>query len=202
MFWNGKTQEEKLMDRQLVHQREQNREANSAAMVDPSDQTYLYQKEQIQDLTRWQQDLEDDVEALRHDLMNERRTKDGWGLAYQDAKPLMTDEGTSKIISFIKRYLSRNLIMSNLDEYIITRIMRGLVTDITIHIAMNYKQYQLDVTDRSLVVRMIKDSIEPTLYRSFNNGERNYLNTINKRIETTNLSEREQKKATGFFGGI
>lgn len=201
MFWNNKTQEERLMDKQLAINTSDNRERNVVAMVDPSDQTYLYQKEQTQDLTRWQQDLDDDVERLRHDFQNEVLTDKGYVKAYEGATALMTQEGTSKLIGFIKRYLTRNLIMSNLDEFIITRIMRGLVIDITIHLAMNWQQYKLDETDRSLVVRMIKDSIEPTLYRSYRNGERNYLNTINKRIETNNFSEKDQGRVKALWGG-
>jgi hypothetical protein len=208
-----KNEEERMMDKQMAFQRELSREQNAISTVDPNDAPYLAQREGMQDLTRWQQDLDDDINYLKYDFKNMIKTDDGWKhmtkmiyvrdsngqLIEKEVKlnPIMNDEGIYRVISVVKRYLTRNLMMSNYSEIIICRIMRGLVQDLVIHLGLNWRKYEMNYSDLSLVVRMVKDSVEPTLYRCLNNGERRYLNTINKRIETMNLSDQEKKKS-GF----
>lgn len=219
-MFGRQNQEERFRKQEMAFQKGLTREQNASQMVDPNDAPYLYQKEVMQDLTRWQQDLDSDVERLSYDFKNMYEDENGkWVQTKQTiyekdkdgilkpktvySKPMMNDHGIYRVISLTKRYLTRNLMMSNLSEEIICRIMKGIVIDLVIHISFNWQRYEMDFSDLSIVVRMIKDSIEPTLYRCWNDGERKYLNTINKRIETMNMSAEEQKKGVlaGVFGG-
>lgn len=179
-----------------------------------NDNTFLHMKEERQDLTRWQQDLEDSISELKHSLMNQVQTDKGWqteteirehadGKYYQvPMRPMVNAIGTYKLISVVKRYLNRNFMMSNLDEETIYRILRRLRTDLVINLGSKYDAYEIDPHDLSIIVKMIMDSVEATLYRALKNGERNYLNTINKRVETYNEGGMSQPQKKGIIGGI
>lgn len=216
-MFGQKPAEERALDKQLSSQEKQSREQSMLATVDPSDGPYLEKKEGMQDLTRWQQDLDNEIVSLMHDFKSQIFIEGKWlpikeTKYIQDEKgvtkgvpvpikPIMNDEGIYRIISLVKRYLTRNVMMSNYSEQIIVRTMRGLVIDVGIHIALNWKRYEMDYSDLSIVMRMIKDSVEPTLYRCYNNGERRYLNTINKRIEALNMTPDGDKKK-GMFAEL
>ena len=195
--------EERMLDKQLDHSKEQSN--FQAALMD--DAGYYERAEQRDDLTRWQQDLKDELDVLRHDLKHEiKDNRDRWIrelVMNEDGKeipmpPMANELGVYRIIALTKRYLNRNVMMSNLNEEIIFRMMRDLVETLVIHLGSKYEQYEIDPNDLSLIIKMIKDSVETTLYRSLNNGERNYLNTINRRIET--FADRQEPKRKGLFG--
>ena len=202
--------EMKSLDKQLLAQKEMNREQGAYSALMQNDTELLDRQQFNQDLTKWQQNLEDDLDMLQHDLRSERLIDGNWlpvtiknynekgELIEYAVRPLMNESGIYRVSSIVKRYLTRNVMMSNLSESIICRIMKGMVTDLVVNVGMNWKEYEIDYTDLSLIVRMIKDTVEPTLYRCLNNGERNYLNTINKRVEAWNMNPSKEKK--GFLG--
>ena len=51
------------------------------------------------------------------------------------------------------------------------------------------------------ILSLIKNVIEPTFWRAWNNGERKYLTTIHKHIEATNQTTKPQNK-NSVFGGF
>lgn len=197
------------------------REISDRELADREDHAQL--KEERNDLVRWQQDLEDDLTKLRYNLLNyiynfENNTwepekqkiidKDG-KLKEIIVPPLLNYNGVAKMTSLVKQYLSRNVMMSNLKEEIIFRMMIELVETIVLDLGMNYDNYDpikerrnLPENDLNMILKMIKDTVEPTLYRAWNNGERNHLNTINKRIENLSVNQLPQKKSLfGRAGG-
>jgi hypothetical protein len=209
MLGFGQNKEEAMLDKQLSTNKQISREQGTLGLAS-DDTAFLQRQSMIQDLTKWQQNLEDDLETLRHDFKSERLVKGEWvpveelagydkngEAVYKTVPSLMNDIGIYRVTSIVKRYLTRNVMMSNLSEEIICRIMKGLVTDLVINIGMNWQYYEIDYTDLSLIVRMVKDTVEPTLYRCLNNGERTYLNTISKRVEAYNIGTEEKKK--GLF---
>lgn len=167
------------------------------------DMVHLQDKENKSDLTRWQQDLADELQSLKHDLRREYKNKEGAWVQIPGTMPLLNEMGLHPIMNLVKVYFTRNLIMSNLDQHIINRIMLGMVRDLVIHLGANYERYEVDFHDLTLVVRLVKDRVEPTLYRCFNNGERKYLNTIQKRIEAYSETAQPQRKGfmAKFLGG-
>jgi len=182
-----------------------------------ADDESLYQvQSQKSDLTRWQQDLEDSIEQLHYSLLNYIKKKDQWQPAqvfmgvdeegnkvYAPMQPMVNEFGTFRIISLVKQYMNRNVMMSNLDEHIILRIMLRLRTTIVLNLGEKYETYEIDPADLSIIVKMVMDAIEATLYRAYRQGERNYLNTINKRVYTeTGSPQQQQQTNKGFIKGV
>lgn len=210
----GESKEETQWKKQQLEERQFIRERDSVNNSMQDDNAYMQLREERIDLTRWQQDLDDSIELLKHDLMNEELTEAGFkprqeffgydengNAQYRPIKPLMNGTGIYLMITTVRRYLNRNVMMSNLSEEIILRILKRLKITLVINLGANYKEYEIDATNLPLIVKLIMDSVEATLYRSLENGERRYLNTINKRVETYNASPQQQKKSVlGVLG--
>lgn len=183
------------------------------------DNVYFRQKEGNDDLTRWQQDLQQEVEMTIHDLRREYQDEDGeWqrmivptgkedskgDTIYKYEEPLMNELGVNMFKAAMRPLISRNLIMSNYDENRIYTKLRSVVITFINHLGYNYKRYKIDTGNLSIIVRLFKDIAEPAHWRCLNNGERSYLNTINKRIEAFayggNQQGGQQKKS--FLSGL
>jgi hypothetical protein len=183
------------------------------------DNVYFHQKEGNDDLTRWQQDLKEEVDMTIHDLRREYQDEEGdWqrmlvptgkededgNKIYRYEEPLMNELGVNMFKATMRPLISRNLIMSNYDEQRIYTKLRSVVITFINHIAYCHKRYGINIGNLSVIVRLFKDIAEPAHWRCLNNGERSYLNTINKRVEAFayggNQQGGQQKKS--FLSGL
>ena len=163
------------------------------------------------DLTRWQQDMTDVIQSLRHNLLNEIKTKDGWVpemmLMGYDEKgkevwhpipPMVNHLGVSRILSVIKNYLNKSNMNTNYSEDIIYRKLRRLNAALTTNMGGCREAYGIEYNNLSLVKKMVLDAVEAILFSALNNGWRSYLNTTNKRVEAfTENVQPQQKKFMG-----
>jgi len=186
-----------------------------AAMQD--DQEFYSQQQQRSDLVRWQQDLEEEIDQMSHDFKNEILIEGKWkrqnflvgydqegNSIYHELPPVMNDLGISRIKSYLRPLLSRNLINSNYSEERIYTNLRNIIQTIILHLRDNYYIYEIRKQDLSWIVRQIKSFAEPTMWRCWNNGERKYLTTIHKHIEAHNESSNQQQQQGNksfFLGG-
>lgn len=164
------------------------------------------------DLTRWQQDMTDVIEGLRHNLLNEVKTKDGWVpdkmlMGYDKdgngvwhlIPPMVNHLGVSRILSVVKNYLNRSNMNTNYSEDIINRKLRRLNAALVTNMGGCRESYGIDLHNLSLVKKMVLDSVEAILLSALNNGWRSYLNTTNKRVEAfTENIQPQQKKFMGM----
>jgi hypothetical protein len=175
--------------------------------VDP-----IYEKER-NDLTRWQQDMTEVIDDLKHNLLNEVKVDNKWQPemmmigydgenkeVWSQIPPMVNHLGVARILAVVKNYLNKNNMNTNLDEEQIFRKLRRLNTALTINMGANREAYGIDVTNLSLVKKMVIDSVESVLFSALNNGWRNYLNTTNRRVEAFTENAQQQKK--GFMGGF
>ena len=182
--------------------------AQLAAARDPA---YEQKQKEREDLTKWQQDLDNSIVDLKFDLMRQSKNEDGVYVPEKiiievdgqfkeiDSPPYMNSMGLSSFMNIVKTYLNRNVMMSNLDANIIRRMLITLKIKLVLNLGENYEIYEADESHLSLICKKIMDTVEPTLYRSLNNGERRYLNTINRRLETF-ADGLQQPKKKGLFG--
>ena len=146
------------------------------------DTAFIHDREAKSDLTRWQQDLNDELDQLQHDLRREYKVNGKW-VQIPGTHPMLNNNGVFTIINLVKVYLNRNVMMSNLSSEIINRTMIGLIRDLVKVLGANFDVFEISFHDMSITKRIVSDRVEATLYRCFNNGERAYLNTVNKRAE-------------------
>jgi len=202
----GKQNNQERVQQQMFNQELQaNREENAVKYSDVGDDVFFAQKEKSEDLTKWQQDLKSEIELTIHDLKREVEGEEGYKpmlefikinengkKVFRKVKPMMNDLGINMFRGAIRPLTSRNLMMSNYNEEKIFVKLRSIMFTFISHLAYHYKIYNVDVGNLSMIVRMFKDIAEPAHWRCLNNGERSYLNTINKRIEAITYGQPQQ----------
>ena len=216
----GNNNQEKEQKRMFDAELQSTREENAVKYSDVGDDVYFQQKEKTEELTKWQQDLQSEIELTVHDLKREIETKDGYKsmLTFtgkfrevngqkkrlmRRVKPMMNDLGINMFRGAIRPLISRNLMMSNYSEDKIYIKLRSILFTFISHLAYHFKAYEINVGDLSIIVRMFKDICEPSHLRALNNGERSYLNTINKRVEAITYGQPQQgQQKKGFLSGL
>jgi len=213
----GQNNENKAQKQMFDAELQAGREENAVKYSDVGDDVYFAQKEKNEDLTRWQQDLKEDIERTIHDLRREVEGEDGYKPMigeyirtdekgrkhYKRVKPMMNSLGINMFRGAIRPLVSRNLMMSNYSEDKIYIKLRSILFTFISHLAYHYKSYEIDVGNLSMIVRMFKDICEPSHLRALNNGERSYLNTINKRVEAITYGQPQQgQQRKGFLSGL
>jgi len=192
--------EQSMQDRMMKKEVDMNREQNAFNQISDDDAVYLHEREAKADLTRWQQDLADELEELRHDFLGEILIENGWKSDPKIKIPLMNKVGAYKLIALVRQYIGRNLMMSNYNEERIFSVMRCLGVTLVTTLGSSYDAYGINPIDLKMVKLMIMDKVEQTHLRALNNGERRYLNTIAKRVEafTEHTEPQKKKKLFGF----
>lgn len=197
-----------------------NRQQDALQSSNYGDDLYMQRKEVTNDLTRWQQDLQDEEERLiryvNREFLNannewERMTEPTGEYESVQGKnlpvhrymiPMMNEQGVSMIRTVLMPLTSRNLMMSNYKEEQIYVKLRNIVFTFINHLALHYDTYDIRKEDLPVILRMFKDTIEPAHWRSLQQGERHFLNTIQKRVEAISTSAQPEKKSRGLLDGL
>jgi len=218
----GSNNQEKQQKQMFDAEMQQTREENAVKYSDVGDNVYFAQKEKNEDLTKWQQDMENDIERTVHDLKREIESDDGYKRMTRvefvrinkdgkkigkkvKVKPMMNNLGINMFRGAIRPLISRNLMMSSYSEDKIYVKLRSIMFTFISHLAYHQRTYDIDTGNLSMIVRMFKDLMEPAHWRALNNGERSYLNTINKRVEAIaygNPNQVQQQGKGGFLKGL
>jgi len=218
----GSNNQEKQQKQMFDAEMQQTREENAVKYSDVGDDVYFAQKEKNEDLTKWQQDMENDIERTVHDLKREIESDDGYKRMTRvefvrinkdgkkigkkvKVKPMMNNLGINMFRGAIRPLISRNLMMSSYSEDKIYVKLRSIMFTFISHLAYHQRTYDIDTGNLSMIVRMFKDLMEPAHWRALNNGERSYLNTINKRVEAIaygNPNQVPQQGKGGFLKGL
>jgi len=215
--------EAERMKRREEEQREFAREQMATQEGLQQEQVQLQQQQRKRDLTRWQQDLDDELVVLRHQLRSERFDEDkGWvskeemhvnedgKKEYRPVPPLLNETGIQLIENTVRPLISRNIINSNFDEQRILKMLRSTLHNLISTLGNNYDQYEIygykkeviqDPTDTlDTVINIIKNFIIPGPYRALNDGERKHIRTMRKESSVQTVSDTNKEKNKGLFG--
>ena len=111
---------------------------------------------------------------------------------YKPLPPIMNDRGINAWRIFVSPMLSRNLLMSNMNEIQILQKLKNTTIDLIMQFGSNHILYGLDKNNLTMLVRLFKSTVEPTCFRCLNSGERAFLSTSTKRLEAISSSEGNQ----------
>jgi hypothetical protein len=213
-LFGGPAQEDRRQlsaeDRARSHDREM--QTTGVAMGD--DQVYIEQQDKNSDLLKWQQDLGDELETLKHLLRSEHRVGDQWVAQFETVTlsdgtvkkylvpALCSESFISKVESQIKPFLSRNLINSNFSEKRILATLHYTMDDINHMMAFTYRENGIRFENYPIVDRLIKNIISPGSFRSVSGWNKKMDTTMSKRIESVYEKgfEQNEKRRTGIFG--
>lgn len=173
------------------------------------------QQEGRTDLLKWQQELSDELLALRHRLKGEVRNEDGqWGprmilvgydketgeKVYERAPPLANDLFIDYVEMQVEPFLSRNMFSSNFTEKRILEMLKNTCNDISDAMSDGWDLYGIDFINYDLVVRLIKNVIIPGPFRAWNDGQRRHDRTVAKRIEAFNDHDQGTQRKKTLLG--
>lgn len=204
-----KNPEEDANDKNIKAMKEQ----HTVDIATANEQMDYVQQDNRSDLLKWQQDLNDELEKLKHRLKGEIKYADGhWGprliptgeknekgeLLYQVSPSLANVLFIDYVETQVEPFLSRNLFSSNLDQKRILEMLKNTCDDIADAMADGYDLYEIEFINYDLVMRLIKNTIIPGPFRALNDGQRRHDRTIAKRIEAFNekMSGKEKGKKT------
>ena len=188
-FQKKEQSQQELVAEEREFTKEQNAMLGSLPAGAQDEQIFLEQAQQKADLIKWQQNLSPEAVQLIHDLKREVQVAgdidkgtDKWKVMVGSI-PMVNDLFVLDLISFARPYLSRNMMMSNYTEERILRNLQATLWSLRVHILQNRTKYDIHKTDMEYIIRLFKNFIDATPFRSLQNGERKYLGTIGKRIE-------------------
>jgi len=205
---NEARREEAMLDKQL-NSSERSHIIGAATNAD-SEMVYQEQQKQREDLVRWQQDLEPELILFQHSLRNEWfNTEEGrWEKKIQIdietkqekfMEPLCNEFCIQKLTADLRPMLSKNLIMSNWQEDRLLRFLLTSINAITIDLGLYREEYGIKFNHTTSIINMIKNLVTPTFFRALGSGERKFLSTVNRRVETFSENQAAQPKKKGFF---
>ncbi len=163
------------------------------------DQQVIDKREVLIQLSQWQQDRTEPMRNLFLKLCGYhydsdkkllRRTK--WD------KGFVSIFGAQKLINYIEP-LDRNVMLANWDDKTLTKTLRdGIAHPLRRFIFQNHKEIGLKLEHAEYVFWIIINTVEPTYWRGYKDGERKKDREIIKVQELRNPYFQQKKK--GIFG--
>ena len=115
------------------------------------------------------------------------------------ADPRMNERGIQAVESVCRSFLNRNTSISNLKTHEeANKIIYELSNDITEHLILNMKDYNMKISDLDFIVDLVLDLIQFAAYRPVDEGERGLLQGITFENITHNVPMPEEKR--GLLG--
>jgi len=221
-----KTEQERLFEKQVAAQVEQGILDSVSNPQNPQEDLVFDQlQDKRSDLMRWQQDLGDEVETLKHELRSEVWDGEKWipqvveefvrdpfgniktnpltkrAIKQLVVVPPLANESFVHLVDIsVKPFISRNLINSNFNEGMIWRMLRNFFDDLIDNMADNCKDYDIKFKNYDIITRLIKNVVIAGPFRALNDGERKHQRTINKRVEA--FTDRAPGKRDGRISSL
>lgn len=155
------------------------------------------QKERAE-LTRWQQDMSEDLQLMVHRLKNEFLNEEGKWVKIGE-KQICSDECIWRLIAMLEPSTSKNLMMSKYDKDTILNTLTRLANAVTLHIISNRKQYEIRMSDLTPIMEIFLTAATPTYFRALGANEKEYLKGIRKDTYLHTKGDEPEKKP-GLFG--
>ncbi len=159
----------------------------------------LQQQRERAELTRWQQDLSEDIQLMVHRLKNEVLDMEGEWKRLPNIDPMCSDECIWRIVAMLEPSTSKNLIMSKYDKEMILSTLLELSNAVTLHVISNRERYNIKMSDLTPLMQIFKTAATPTYFRALGANEKDYLKGIRKDTYLHTEGNIEQPKK-GLFG--
>jgi len=119
----------------------------------------------------------------------------------EGVNPFINDRGVKEIMSFVRIYISRLTMLSNLGEEMIKRIVLDFEYDLSDIIFSKYEQYEVDLDYASMIVNMFGSTILCTLYRSLLGFEQEKMVNAVRTVESHSFNQNPGRIQGGGFTG-
>lgn len=117
--------------------------------------------------------------------------------------PLMNKQGLAVVESWMRSLLNRNTFLSALhNELSADNILRSNLDDLTVQLALNYHEYDIDLIKLDHIISLIANYTQFAVYRSVISGhsDKDFLQkSVSEKHESHEVAEKQQK-AGGILG--
>jgi hypothetical protein len=113
---------------------------------------------------------------------------------------LMNNKGVSFVMAELHSVVTQNTSLSNLDEKEVSNLIIDLATNLNLSLRANWKNFEMQKTNISLVARMAKRMAFLTLKRGYMAGEKSFIKTAHR--STEQLVVTRQSQSGGLRGKI
>lgn len=145
----------------------------------------------------------DTIKTLEHNLRGEvyNDLKETWE---SKGKQLLNDEGIRMMITVVSSHLSKEKILSHIEEDQVRRMCLSMRLDVVYHIAMKWKEYEISKADFDIIVDLIDHTVFTNLSRSKDGKTLTFLQPQYRRVETVKPEEKKSSNMPSwipFFSG-
>lgn len=150
------------------------------------------------DLIRWQLDAKDIIEQLEHDLKGEvwvGTDDEGKDIYEKKGKQMINQEGVSAIISLVSPRISKVIIMSNLEAEDVREEMLAFSRALTDLLYTQREKYEIERAYLSPIKYTVQIVVLAAMKRALRGGERDFLKTTERRIESYSDKEPSKKES-------
>ena len=172
----------------------------SAATNPQENQMYNMEQAERSDFLKWQQDLDDEQLNLIQTLLGSVIKEGEW---VKIKEPMCNDIFIQEVlVPELRPFTSRNMINSNFNEQQILDNLKFTSNDIADAMSDNHDIYGIDFKNYDLIVRMIKNTMKSSAFRSLNGWTKRIDSTMIRRIEAMHDNtgqEIPKKKLFGLF---
>jgi len=145
----------------------------------------MFDKEENQNLVKWQLDIQEELERIEHLLRGHIPGYDDKGNEVWKESPIeeqvFNDRGVREILKILTWYLNKNFVLSNFSEEQIDQRVLQFANTLTDFIFINYEDFGLDTKEKMkhfpMVIMNIVNTVEASYNRALNGGERESLRT-------------------------
>lgn len=182
------------VEAQYYEERAKNSKANFDAFQNLVNSNSQYEE----NLIRWQLDLKEDLDNIKHLLKGENlEINDNGELEWK--KPVnekfipFNEFGVQLIMNVLSFYLNRNTLLSYYDEETIQKKVYDFGNEIVDLIHNRYEEMGMDTDEKRkmypLIVRELVDTVHSAYLRALRGGERRSLRTARSVMQTESLNE-------------
>lgn len=198
MFNNEAKRQEKYAKDSMNFEQKQSIVSSQLPEHGEDEQIQMESQKERADLIRWQQDLSDEAIRFIMEVRGYYENADGDWVKDPRVKPLANEEFIRRIRPLLLPSVSRNQMMTSYSEERVLRALKRAASQFATILYLHGEKLGVNIKDFSMLVASFQATIEPTYFRALNNGERRYLTTINKRVET--FSDGSEPKKKTLFG--
>jgi len=145
----------------------------------------MFDKEENQNLVKWQLDIQEELERIEHLLRGHIPGYDDKGNGVWKESPIeeqvFNDRGVREILKILTWYLNKNFILSNFSEEQIDQRVLQFSYALTDFIFLNYEDFGLNTPEKMkhypMIIMNIVNTVEAAYNRALHGGERESLRT-------------------------
>jgi hypothetical protein len=198
---------ENYNDEQMLQQIESQYATDARYNMTQADLIREMQAQPTSDLIRWQLDPKDYLLDMERILSAAYYDPSKRVLIPDEQNRLINNKGLHKIKMIMQSHLTKNIILSNLEMDEIEHIIINLMVEVIDHLENNWQEYQINKTDLGFIIHIIHTQAYALLKRAYKEGERKFLKTTERRIEThqdrgmeyVQSPQQQRKKFLGFI---